>query len=92
MRPVRNLIIAALGAALLNLSACGTTNTDRVTGGAALGAATGAVIGALGGPVSVGAGALIGTAAGAGVGLLASPNKINLGRPPWHRFSEHLER
>jgi hypothetical protein len=71
---------------VLALSACGHTESDRVTGGAA----TGAVVGALGGPVGVGAGALIGAAAGAGTGLVASPNKVNLGTPPWHQFDQRV--
>lgn len=91
MQLIRRLAIPALcTVGLLTLSACGHTESDRVTGGAATGAATGAVVGALGGPVGVGAGALIGAAAGAGTGLVASPNKVNLGAPPWHHFDQRV--
>jgi hypothetical protein len=91
MQLFRRFVIPALcTAGVLALSACGHTESDRVTGGAATGAATGAVVGALGGPVGVGAGALIGAAAGAGTGLVASPNKVNLGTPPWHQFDQRV--
>ena len=91
MQLIRRLTVPVLcTAGLLALSACGHTESDRVTGGAATGAATGAVVGALGGPVGVGAGALIGAAAGGGTGLIASPNKVNLGTPPWHQFDQRV--
>ena len=46
------------------LAACGTTQKERTTGGAATGAATGAGVGALAGPPGVVVGALIGGAGG----------------------------
>jgi hypothetical protein len=86
MRSTRRFSVPLVsGLLLLSLSGCGITRPERVTGGAALGAATGAIVGTLGGPVGVGAAALIGTAAGAGMGLLTDPHTINLGRPPLHR-------
>jgi hypothetical protein len=65
------------------LAACGTTQKERTTGGAAAGAATGAGIGALAGPPGVVAGALIGGGAGAATGATTSPSQVNLGKPPW---------
>lgn len=74
---------AGAAALALLVAACGTQNSDRVTGGAAAGAATGAGVGALGGPVGAGAGALIGGGAGAIAGAATEPGDLNLGRPPW---------
>lgn len=70
-------------ASLIALSACGTKEPDRATGGAATGAGAGAVIGLIGGPVGVIAGALIGGAVGAGTGAAVEPSHLNLGPPPW---------
>ena len=72
-------ILAA--AALLALSACGTTPGDRAVSGGLIGAGAGAVIGAsVGNP---GAGAAIGGVAGAAAGALSDPCDINLGDPLW---------
>jgi hypothetical protein len=65
------------------LSACGTAEPDRASGGAATGAGTGAVIGLVGGPVGVVVGALVGAGVGAGTGAAVAPTHINLGPPPW---------
>lgn len=67
--------IIAFGAAVLLLTACGTTNGQRGLSGAMIGAG----VGLLGGPVGVGAGALI----GAGAGILTDADDINLGKPVW---------
>ncbi|PWS33977.1 hypothetical protein DFH01_26940 [Falsiroseomonas bella] len=74
-----------LGALALGLitAACGVTEQERVTGGAAAGAATGAGVGALGGPPGALAGAAIGAGAGAATGALTEPSTVNLGEPPW---------
>jgi hypothetical protein len=78
---MRMISIAAMTVCLL--AGCGTSQPDRVSGGAATGAGTGAVIGLLGGPVGVVAGALIGAGVGAGTGAVVSPGHVNLGSPPW---------
>jgi phage tail tape-measure protein len=65
------------------LSACGTQQPDRTTGGAATGATTGAVIGLIGGPIGAVVGAVIGGGAGAAGGAAIGPDHINLGAPPW---------
>ncbi len=72
-----------VAAVTLLVAACGYTQEERTTGGAAAGAATGAGIGALGGPVGALAGAAIGGAAGGITGATTSPSDINLGQPPW---------
>jgi peptidoglycan hydrolase-like protein with peptidoglycan-binding domain len=77
----RMLGVLALG---LLTAACGVTQQERVTGGAAAGAATGAGVGALGGPPGVLAGAAIGAGAGAATGALTEPSTVNLGEPPWN--------
>lgn len=67
--------------ALLGLSACGSSTTDRALSGGGIGAAGGAVGGALvGAPLQ---GALIGGAIGAGAGALTDENDIDLGDPIW---------
>jgi hypothetical protein len=80
---MNKLALAAAAGALVALSACGTSQKERTTGGAAAGAATGAGIGALGGPVGVAAGAVIGGGAGAITGATTSPKDVNLGKPVW---------
>lgn len=70
----------ALGAVLL-LSACGQTPTDRAMTGAGFGAAGGAVIGALAGAPMIGA--LVGGSAGAVAGAATDPSEIYLGQPVW---------
>jgi osmotically inducible lipoprotein OsmB len=78
MKPI---LAATAALALLTLSACGTTTSDRALSGAGIGAAAGAVGGVLvGAPL---AGAVIGGAAGAGAGALTSPSQIDLGKPIW---------
>lgn len=68
-------------AALLGLSACGTSTSDRAISGAGIGAGVGAVGGLIvGAPVE---GALIGGAVGAGTGALTDEEQIDLGKPAW---------
>jgi len=67
--------IFVFGAAVLLLSACGTTNSERSLSGAMIGAG----VGLAGGPVGVGAGALI----GAVTGVMTDADDINLGKPIW---------
>lgn len=67
--------------ALVGLSACGETKTDRALSGGALGAGAGAVGGALLG--SPGTGALLGGAAGAAAGGFTDKDQIDLGKPVW---------
>lgn len=67
--------------AVLSLSACGSTTSDRAISGAGIGAGVGAVGGLLiGDPLT---GALIGGAVGGGAGALTDQNQINLGKPIW---------
>lgn len=68
-------------AAMIGLSACGETKTDRALSGGALGAGAGAVGGALLG--SPAAGAVIGGAAGAATGAMTDKDDIDLGKPVW---------
>jgi hypothetical protein len=68
-------------AALVALSACGTTPGDRAVSGGLIGAGAGAAIGSLSG--NAGTGALIGGAAGAATGALTDPCTLNLGDPWW---------
>jgi hypothetical protein len=70
-------------AALTLLTACGTQEPDRATGGAVTGAGTGAVIGLIGGPIGVGIGALIGAAVGATTGAAVPSPDLTLPPPPW---------
>ena len=68
-------------AALVGLSACGTSTSDRAISGAGIGAGVGAVGGLLvGAPVE---GALIGGAVGAGTGALTDKDQMDLGKPVW---------
>ena len=76
-------------AAVLALSACGTTATDRAASGGLMGAGAGAVVGAMAG--SPGTGALIGGAVGAAAGGLSDPCKYNLGDPIWRDKSASRE-
>lgn len=69
--------------ALALLGACGSSEPDRVQGGAAAGAASGATIGLVGGPVGVVAGAVIGGGAGAIAGASTTPKQVDLGKPVW---------
>ena len=70
-------------AALVALSACGTTPGERAVSGGLLGAGAGAAIGSLSG--NAGTGALIGGAAGAATGALTDPCTLNLGDPWWRQ-------
>ena len=78
----KTLTASALLAALLTVSACGTSSTDRGLSGAGLGAAAGTAIGALTG-TSLLTGALVGGAIGGVGGAISDPGKINLGKPAW---------
>lgn len=73
-------------ALLLALAACGSTQEDRVSGGAATGAGTGAAIGALFGGVGAIPGALIGGAVGGGTGYATNEEQVDLGEPVWKRW------
>ena len=77
---------AALLAAAILVSACGTAPPDRAASGGGIGMATGAIIGVLTGGVSVLAGALIGGTAGAVTGAVTTPDEIDLGEPIWKRW------
>lgn len=67
--------------AMLALSACGSSTSDRAISGAAIGAGAGAVGGLLiGSPVK---GAAIGAAVGAGTGAVTDEDQIDLGKPAW---------
>lgn len=79
--------LQTMGAAVLALSlltACGTTQSDRMLSGAGIGAGVGAIGGAVvgGNPV---AGAAVGAAVGATAGAVIDKRKVNLGRPIWKR-------
>lgn len=80
---MRRLAIPAAACAVLTLSACGYSQPDRTTGGAATGAATGAAIGIIGGPPGMLVGALVGGAAGGTTGAVTKPQDLNLGKPVW---------
>lgn len=68
-------------AALLGVSACGSSTSDRALSGAGIGAGVGAVGGLLvGAPVQ---GAAVGGAVGAGTGALTDEDQIDLGKPAW---------
>lgn len=68
-------------AALLSVSACGSSTSDRALSGAGIGAGVGAVGGFLvGAPIE---GAVIGGAIGAGAGALTDEDQIDLGKPAW---------
>ena len=78
----RKLIAGTLAlAAIVGLSACGQTKTDRALSGGAIGAGAGAIGGALLG--HPGARAAVGGAAGAATGALTDEDDINLGKPVW---------
>lgn len=68
-------------AAIVGLSACGQTKTDRALSGGAIGAGAGAVGGALLGHPA--AGAAIGGATGAATGAMTDEDDVNLGKPVW---------
>lgn len=76
--------VAVLMTTALALGACGTTQRERTTGGAAAGAASGAGLGAFAGPPGAAIGAVVGGGAGAVAGAVTSSKQINLGKPPWN--------
>lgn len=82
-------VIGAVGLALL-VSACGITDSERISGDAATGAATGAAVGALAGPVGIVAGAAIGGVTGGVTGDVTEPETVNLGQPPWSNPNVNL--
>lgn len=65
------------------LSACGSSQPGRTSGGVATGAGTGAAIGIVGGPIGVVVGAAVGAGAGALTATNTTPQQINLGDPLW---------
>jgi hypothetical protein len=72
-------------AAPLALAACGETTSDRVLGGAGVGAAAGTVGAAVvGAPLLTGA--AVGAAAGAVTGAVTDSDDIDLGKPWWKRW------
>ena len=80
---MKQIITATVALALLSLSACGNSTSDRALSGGGIGAGVGLVGGALvGAPLQ---GALIGGAVGAGTGALTDSSQINFGRPIWKR-------
>ena len=70
--------------ALMAVSACGTSKSDRALSGAGIGAGAGALGGAVlgGDPVT---GAVLGGAAGAATGALTNKDDIDLGKPAWRK-------
>lgn len=68
--------------ALILLTACGNTASDRALSGGAIGAGVGAVGGAVigGSPAT---GAVIGGAVGAATGGLTKKKDLDLGKPLW---------
>lgn len=79
----RNALIAVSAVALLGISGCGSSQSDRALSGGAIGAGAGAVGGALvGHPVG---GALLGGAAGAATGAFTDKKQLDLGKPAWDR-------
>jgi len=83
MMTLKSFSASAAVAALLALSACGTTPGDRAASGGLLGAGAGAAIGSLSG--NAGTGAIIGGVGGAAVGALTDPCTLNLGDPFWRQ-------
>jgi hypothetical protein len=76
----------APAALVLLLAACGSTQEDRVSGGAAVGAGSGAAIGALFGGVGAIPGAIVGAVAGGGTGAVTREDQVDLGEPVWKRW------
>lgn len=77
-------ILPLLVAALLLLSACGSSKTDRGVSGGAIGAGVGAATGAATGGSTAG-GAILGGAAGAATGVLTDDDDVDLGDPVWKK-------
>lgn len=69
-------------AALLVLTACGSSTEDRTLSGAGIGAAAGTAVGAVTG-LSLLEGAAIGAVVGGATGALTDESDINLGTPIW---------
>ncbi|MCB8873699.1 hypothetical protein [Acidisoma silvae] len=67
------------------LTACGSSNPGRTSGGVATGAGTGAAIGIIGGPIGIVIGAAVGAGAGALTATNTTPQQVNLGDPLWAR-------
>lgn len=79
----KSLTLAGLSlTALVALSACGHTKSDRALSGAGIGAGAGALTGALTGGSAV-TGAVVGGAIGAAGGALTDDKDIDLGKPIW---------
>jgi len=78
---MKSLVIGAVFASALALTACGTNPGDRAVSGGLLGAGAGAAIGAATGNPA--AGAAIGAVSGAAIGALTDPCTLNLGDPWW---------
>lgn len=74
---MKKLTFALLAVALLTVTACGNTRTERGLSGAGIGAGAGAVGSALTGG-SIGGGALVGGIAGGAIGALTDKDDINL--------------
>ncbi|MFN4283531.1 MAG: hypothetical protein ACK4NA_12915 [Alphaproteobacteria bacterium] len=78
--------LAVPAALALLLAACGSTQEDRVSGGAAVGAGSGAAVGALFGGIGAIPGALIGAGIGGGTGAVTTEQQVDLGEPVWNRW------
>src|SRR5215471_7028021 len=70
---MRYAVMAVTIGSLATVAACGSTTSERASGGGAAGAATGAGIGALAGPPGIVVGALVGGGAGAATGAATNP-------------------
>jgi osmotically inducible lipoprotein OsmB len=70
--------------ALMVMTGCGTTTSDRALSGAGIGAGAGAAIGAVTG-MGPATGAAIGAAAGAATGGLTDKDQVDLGDPAWKK-------
>lgn len=75
----RILLALPVSVALVGLSGCGTTITQRTVSGAGIGAAVGAVGAAMSGGM-VGTGVIVGGAVGAAVGALTRRDQLHVGR------------
>jgi hypothetical protein len=82
MRVLPALFLASL-ATVTCLTACGSSQPGRLSGGTATGAATGATFGLIGGPIGVVVGAAVGGAAGALTSTNTTPKQVDLGKPVW---------
>jgi hypothetical protein len=82
MRKLQNTTVSIL--AVMLLTACGQSTSDRALSGAGIGAGVGAVGSAVTGGNAM-TGALVGGAVGAAAGGLTKEQDIDLGRPIWRR-------